>query len=152
MITLFIFLTNSIIFINDSAIINGITYIPKTIYERIPKFLDFNFPISFIGNGFGANWLQRFSFSSEYLLQMVIIDFGIIGLILLIFASLKIFHDNFKFINQRRIYFKDKFLNMVILSTFFIMIFKAASDLRNIPLAILIGFFYPISIKNKNRY
>ena len=95
------------------------------------------------------NWSESFSFSSEYLLQMIIIDFGLLGLFLILIFLFKFFSDNYDFIINKKINFNNKFLSFVIGITFLIMILKAASDIRNIPLAMIIGFFYPNSRSSK---
>ena len=144
-----IFILNPFSSIFDLPIIKGILYIPKTLFERIPSLLDFSLPISILGNGFGVNWSESFSFSSEYLLQMIIIDFGLLGLFLILIFLLKFFSDNYDLIINQMMDFNNKFLSFVIGIIFLIMILKAASDIRNIPLAMIIGFFYPNSTSSK---
>ena len=137
-------------FLSELPIIKGIVYIPKTIAERSKAIMDFSFPITFFGNGFGTNWSQNFNFSSEYLVQMILIDFGFLGLILLFIFLFRIFLDSYLFMKSRRKSINDKFLSSILILLFLVMIFKASSDLRNIPLAMLIGFFYPTRPKEKN--
>ena len=98
----------------------------------MPSLLDFGLPISILGNGFGVNWSEIFSFSSEYLFQMIIIDFGLLGLFLILIFLLKFFSDNYDLIINQMINFNNKFLSFVIGIIFLIMILKAASDIRNI--------------------
>ncbi len=136
-------------FLSELIMIKGLLYIPKTIAERSPSMLDLSFPITFFGNGFGTNWAQNFSFSSEYLVQTILIDFGFLGLIFLFIFLFKIFFDSFYFIKNRRNSINEKFLKIILILLFLLMIFKASSDLRNFPLAILIGFFYPKTKKQK---
>ena len=101
-----------------TPIFKGILYIPNTILERLEPFLDFDFPFTIFGNGFGTTWAERFSFSSEYLIQTILTDFGLVGLFLFFIISLKFIFDNYIFIKVKQYSFENKFLTLLVVCTF----------------------------------
>ena len=149
-----ILISSLIIFKNkfniDLYLIDGILYLPKTLYERFPTFLNFEIPITVFGKGLGAAWSQSYQISREYFLQSLIIDFGILGLVIFSLILLKFFIDNYNFLYTKNIFWKEKFLSILGVIIFIIALLKASSDIRNIPLAMIFGFYYP-NYLNLNR-